>query len=594
MSKKRCTILSLVPACLLGLALCGCSFAGGGLPKIATPEVVIGLDGVAVWGEVGHAIYYEYILGGKEGELTLECSLQLNDGDTIRVKAVSGDENFADSDYSAPQTYRKEAVDPNHVHSDVNDDGLCDKGGEKVTVDLTFLAVNDLHGKFKDTSSQPGLDEFTTYLKDAYADPAREEILLSSGDMWQGSVESSQNKGRLMTEWMNEAGFVSMTLGNHEFDWGSAVLTPNSELAEFPFLAINVRENGSMPDYCKVSTVVEKGGVKVGIIGAIGDCLSSISGEFRGGLEFETGSMLTALVKNEADRLREKEGCDFIVYSIHDGSGDYSSSGINEVAGDLCDGRRAYYDAELSNGYVDLVFEGHSHYQYIVKDKYGVYHMQGGGENRGVSCAQVTYNTARGEYTVVPKILTKETYAASSLEDDPFIEETYLKYFPDRDNDPYTKALGSNRTTRYETDILPKVAELYLLRGKEKWEGKTVNGAYIDEIVLGGGYLNVRSPKRFNSGNIYYADLYSVLPFDNHIVLATISGRDLLNYFFNGSYTYHAEMHVSQVVSGKTYYIITDTYTSSYRWSINEIARIEEDIYARDLLAEFISEGGWA
>ncbi|MDE5547979.1 MAG: metallophosphoesterase, partial [Clostridia bacterium] len=248
---------------------------------------------------------------------------------------------------------------------------------------LSFYAVNDLHGKFMDTDTQPGMDEFTAYMKALYSDEAREEILLSSGDMWQGTVESSTNKGQLMTEWMNEVGFVSMTLGNHEYDWGAQVLTPNSELAEFPFLAINVTYNGQAVDYCRASTVVEKSGVKIGIIGAIGDCLSSISGDYTDGLAFATGSELTKLVKTESTRLRKEEGCDFIVYSMHSGYGSsFSTNSIQTVTGrEISD----YYDTALSKGYVDLVFEGHTHQSYILKDEYGVYHLQGGGENRYVS-----------------------------------------------------------------------------------------------------------------------------------------------------------------------------------------------------------------
>ena len=79
--------------------------------------------------------------------------------------------------------------------------------------------MNDLHGKFADTDTQPGVDELSTYLR-AATFSNENTILLSSGDMWQGSSESNLTKGLIMTEWMNSLGFVSMTLGNHEFDWG--------------------------------------------------------------------------------------------------------------------------------------------------------------------------------------------------------------------------------------------------------------------------------------------------------------------------------------------------------------------------------------
>ena len=78
-------------------------------------------------------------------------------------------------------------------HRDDNADELCDNCGIDVTVELDFYSFNDLHGVFNDTDENPGLDELTTFLKNACADDSSYEIVLSAGDMWQGSVESSTN-----------------------------------------------------------------------------------------------------------------------------------------------------------------------------------------------------------------------------------------------------------------------------------------------------------------------------------------------------------------------------------------------------------------
>ena len=68
-------------------------------------------------------------------------------------------------------------------HRDDNTDELCDDCGIDVTVELDFYSFNDLHGVFNDTGENPGLDELTTFLKNAYADDSSYEILLSAGDM---------------------------------------------------------------------------------------------------------------------------------------------------------------------------------------------------------------------------------------------------------------------------------------------------------------------------------------------------------------------------------------------------------------------------
>lgn len=564
----------------------GCNLFEGGdgkKEKLSAPEVVIGYDGTATWSKVENALYYAYVIDDGAEELTADCSVKIELNQSIKVKAVSSDsKKYTDSDFSEAKKYTSTQKPENCTHTDVDNNGKCDLCGESVTVELSFLSVNDLHGKFMDTSSQPGVDEFTTYMKNLYADTAREEILLSAGDMWQGTVESSTNKGRLMTKWMNELNFEGMALGNHEFDWGAEVIKPNSQKAEFPFLAINVKYKGKAADFCQASTVVERGGIKIGIIGAIGDCLSSISGEFSSDLQFETGSALTSLVRSEATKLRN-EGCKFIVYTIHDGYGEsLAPTSITTLSKSEFS---HYYDTSLSDGYVDLVFEGHTHQSYIVRDEYGVLHLQGGGENRYVSRADVSYNILTSDYTVNPKLVKSSEYS-SGIKGDPVVEEIFNEFFSD--GNPYTTVLGTNTQRRNSEEICETVAKLYYNAGKAKWSGYN--------IVLGGGYLKTRSPYNLNAGNITYADLFSVLPFDNAIVLGRIKGSDLKKVFLSGKDNYHvfATISYSEVSDNTDYYVITDTYSSYYRYNkITEVQRLDNKTYARDLLAQYVKNGGF-
>lgn len=469
---------------------------------------------------------------------------------------------------------------PASEHLDDDGDEICDHCGIDVTVELDFYAFNDLHGVFMDTAENPGVDELTTYLKNAYADDAAYEIVLSSGDMWQGSVESSSNKGQLMTEWMNYMGFVSMTLGNHEYDWGSDYIAQNAQLAEFPFLGINVTDSNVDTPYCQSSVVVERGGVKIGIIGAVGDVLSSISGEFTSGISFAVRNELTELVKAEAVRLRQEEGCHLVIYSIHDG---YETS-----YPDVYDhpGRLGYYDLDLSQGYIDLVFESHSHKRYIMRDQHGVYHLQAGGYNSGISFANICYNLVTNTYELqTVEILGHEDYADPSLADDPIVEELMNRYLGDEN--PYTTVLGRNTMWRGSNEIADTVAQLYLKKGRELW------GAEYN-VVLGGGFIKTRPPYDLPAGDVTYPQLVSLLPFDNDLVLCSISGKNLKNRFINSSYACDYDANLAeQIVDSQTYYIVTDTYTASYTPNhLTEVARVD-GLFARDLLKDFVSEGGW-
>jgi len=517
--------------------------------------------------------------------LFLACACLLSacgsiDGISASESAKDSFESFENSSYSSEDS---SASSQDENHKDGNDDGVCDDCNASVLMELDFIAVNDLHGKFVDSDANEGVDELSTYIKQTRQSNAN-TVLLSSGDMWQGSSESNLTKGNIITEWMNEMDFVSMTLGNHEYDWGEEYIIANEELAEFPFLAINVydRDTDKLVEYCQPSVTVELDGATIGVIGAIGDCYSSISGDKSQGVYFKTDDELTSLVKAEANRLRNS-GADFIVYSIHDGYGSSSTpSNVNSLG---------YYNSVLSEGFVDLVFEGHSHQSYAFKDGKGVYHMQGGGDNDGISHAKVTLNFANGNSKVnEANFVAIGSY--SHLADDPVVDELMGKY--GEQIAIAGKVLGQNDKFRDGSEILSTCAQLYYEAGVEKWGDEY-------DIVLGGGYMSIRSPYYLQTGTIIYGDLQNILPFDNQLVLCSIKGADLRSKFFetsNRNYyiaygDYGADVRLNLDLSA-TYYIVTDSYSSTYKPNnLTEIERYDETTFARDLLAKYIEKGGF-
>ncbi len=460
--------------------------------------------------------------------------------------------------------------EPCAEHADSDDNGVCDECKASVLARFDFFAVNDLHGKFDDTDAQPGVDELTTYIKQTRASNEN-TVVLSSGDMWQGSPASNLTRGAIVTEWMNELDFVSMTLGNHEYDWGAEYIEMNQELADFPFLALNIfdRETNERVDYCQPSVMVEQNGVKLGIIGAIGDCYSSISADKVEDVYFKTGAELSALVKEESTKLRA-DGADMIVYSVHDGY----------------DG----YDEELSNGYVDLVFEGHTHAGYVERDSYGVYHLQNRGDNGGVSHAKVTVNFANESCSVNTAEFVR-TNGYTGLDGDPIVETLKDKYA--ETIAPAYEELGQNDLIRDGNEIRSICASLYYKAGMERW------GSEYD-IALGGGYMSIRAPYELHTGTVVYGDLMDLLPFDNALVLCSIPGEYLRSQFFettNSSYfiawgEYGASIRDS-IRDSETYYVVVDTYSSQYAPNhLTEIERYDDTTFARDLLAEYVREGG--
>ncbi len=562
--------------------------------KLATPVVTISEDGLASWSAIANATMYQYIIGSNIGTTT-ETSIQLEANQSIAVIAIGGGE-YADSDQSVLKRYESKQGE-NCDHVDANGDGVCDKCGQNMTsscnhadkdndekcdncgtsviVNFNLYGINDLHGMYCDSDTQPGVDELTTFFKDKQA--TSNTVVLSSGDMWQGSSESNNTKGKLATEWLNYINCSSMTLGNHEFDWSTEKIKTNAQLANFPFLAINVYDNATNKrvEYCQPSTVVQFGDAKVGIIGAIGDCYSSISSSMCSDVNFKVKSELTTLVKEEANRLRA-QGVDYIVYSLHDGG----------RANESMD----WYDISLSNGYVDIVFEGHSHQSYAYADSYGVYHVQGGGYNSGISAAEVRLNFANQQSnTSNVQVIRNSVY--SKYASDSIINDLVEKYKDEIGNPNEVVATLSRDVS--STAIVNKVAELYCSIGLQTWGSQY-------QIMLGGGYLKTRKPYSLSSGNVTVSQVQTLLPFDNKIVLCSLNGTELKNKFI---YTSNTDYHIAYSAYGesvkddvvynpkKTYYIVTDTYTSDYH-HLTVLATLGDNVFARDLLCDYLRGGG--
>lgn len=474
------------------------------------------------------------------------------------------------------------------THIDADSNMLCDLCQISVIVNFDLYNINDLHGKVADGENHPGVDELTTYLNNA-KEQEEHTIILSSGDMWQGSSESNLTHGALTTEWMNDVGFAAMTLGNHEYDWGEASIENNAELAEFPFLAINIydRTTNEQVDYCQSSTIVDLGDIQVGIVGAMGDCYSSIAADKTEEIYFKVGQELTELVKAECDDLRA-QGVDYIVYVIHDGYGQSLSSAVSNVKSSQL---RSYYDVALSDGYVDLVFEGHTHQRYVLKDIYGVYHLQNKGDNKGISHVTVSYNLATRESSVKKTDLVV-TGKYANLEDDHIVADLMEKY-----NDiiaPALEVVGTNAVIRQSNEMRQLIADLYYETGMKTWGDKY-------DIALGGGFISVRSPWTLAAGEVTYGMLQSLFPFDNDLVLCSVKGTELKSKFFETdhdsyfiAYGDYGKQIKNNINPNETYYIIVDTYTASYAPNkLTVVEEYEKGVYARDLIAEFMKQGGW-
>lgn len=183
---------------------------------------------------------------------------------------------------------------------------------------VTLLHTNDMHGYLEGQmlKGSDGLQFEFGGLPHAIGTIARLKreapgpvLLFDTGDLWVGTFTSNRDQGKTIIAAMNAIGYDAMTLGNHDFDQGVAVVQARAREAKFPILIANIVEasSGQVPAWAKAYSVQEIAGVRFGIIGVSYARTPSISSKakelqvFNFLDELETLEKILPAVKRQAD-----------------------------------------------------------------------------------------------------------------------------------------------------------------------------------------------------------------------------------------------------------------------------------------------------
>ena len=197
---------------------------------------------------------------------------------------------------------------------------------------LTILHTNDFHSRFEPISKYDsgcsaennsqgkcfgGSARLMSAIEAARA-RAGTSILVDGGDQFQGTLFYTYYKGQFAAEMMNQMGYDAMTVGNHEFDDGPEVLRGFMDAVRFPVLMSNadVSSEKALAGVLEKSTVIERGGEKLGLIGLTPQDTHEISSP---GSHVKFSDPVAA-VQGEVDRL-SKMGVNKIIVLSHSGYG---------------------------------------------------------------------------------------------------------------------------------------------------------------------------------------------------------------------------------------------------------------------------------
>ena len=415
------------------------------------------------------------------------------------------------------------------------------------TTDIQILSTSDLHGKFlpyeyaTNSVSQGSLAQVATIVKEQRAANPN-TIVLDNGDTIQDNSQSlfldnskTPNNINPMIFAMNEIGYDTWTFGNHEFNYGVDVLKSIS--SKFTGTALN----GNVFDKSGNSlaapyTIVEKGGVKVGIIGMVTPNITKWDGPNL--KDYKVTNPIDETKKAIADL---KGKADVIIAAIHEGeSGEYNEpgSGVKEIA-EAC--------PELA-----AIVMGHAHLAVSNKKINGVEIVEP--KNAGTQVAKINIKLTKGtdgKYSVA-----NNTDVSSSLIDispkgaavvtaDKELSDKLQPYHNIALADANTvigKLTGGDLVTKDEITGIPTAqvqptAMIQLINKVQMYYGQQI--ASDKKKVDVSAAAAFRGDANIKAGEIKKSDTALIYKFDNTLYVLDMTGAQLKKYmewsasFFN-------------------------------------------------------------
>ena len=416
---------------------------------------------------------------------------------------------------------------------------------------VQVLQLSDLHGAIE---GSPSSSIGAAVLATAFANDrknAAATVTLSAGDNIGAAPPISTEFEELSTiESMNAMKFDVSTFGNHEHDRNLAHVQKVIGASDFQWVTSNYGDSSlkvlkSGDKAAKSYTIIERGGVKIGIVGA--NTETTIEQVFPGNLDYtdESGAKRTIEIQagvtgiNAAIAAAKKDGADLVVAVIH--------QGWSENAGGVAVG--VINDMALQIKGAAAIYGGHSHQTFTAlvpgKQKTQVT-LLGQTRNSGqeYTRSQICVNTDTNK-VIGSSIETILKAALSTVTADANAAAIVKKYkdqmttkldvkigsvsgmFP-IDGSPRVQRSGENPMGNYIAD---------LLRTKFKTDFALTNGGGIRDSFPAKNYIPVNKELvRTGTGplDVTLGDALTVYPFGNQVATTVVTGENLWKALENG------------------------------------------------------------
>jgi 5'-nucleotidase len=430
-----------------------------------------------------------------------------------------------------------------------------------------IVHTTDVHGWFNGHAETPpgggegvvwgGLATLASYIEALRAENKGNVLVVDSGDIFQGTLESNLFEGAAMVRGYNRIGYAAAAVGNHEFDYGPlgddvvarkpgddslGAIKRNAELAMFPFLSANMVEKstGKVPGWARPYTIVSRGGAKIGIIGlSTPDTPNVTMSANVVTLSFTDPVQATI---NAAKELRA-QGVDAVIVIAHmggrcakvDDPNDMSSCEEGHEAPALLN--------KLPQGTIDAYFAGHTHARmrhYIN----GVPALQGNALSREFSTLDLWIDTANDKVTKsemrLPTMICPAVYEGTA-ECDPrnaagrkLVPRTFAgrTIEPDRRVamalQPYLRRVAAKREEKLNIRVSAPFTRSY---AAESPLGDLIADALRDGTGADIAFMNSGGIRAdLVAGDLVYGDIFAVSPFDNFPAVVTMTGAQIMDF----------------------------------------------------------------
>ncbi len=384
-------------------------------------------------------------------------------------------------------------------------------------VTVTLLFTNDIESAYEpvpawwrdDIENIGGIAELTTLIKNiAHEQPT--VFLFDSGDIFTGAL-SRLTDGALMWEFMITMGYDAMAIGNHEFDYGEKILEWGKNQVPFPVMAANLFYKDTDHPFAQQHTVLERNGVRIGVIGTLGQDAASTAIAAPHIDELDVTDPAAA-IQRSVEELRDD--VDLIVVLTHQG---HTAPMQTDAEADPRLARDIDKDIALAGAVegIDVLFGGHADagtWEPVVNADTGTLIMQTFGQATYLGYLQLTLDAESREIKAYDgKLLPVDS---NNLEPDATIVQKMTAYrakFPE-----LTEVVGHtedrlNRRYFDESDLGNLLADICV----------DMTGADIGMMHPGG----IR--KDFPQGDIEVADVLDTNPFVDPMVVVVATGAQI-------------------------------------------------------------------